>query len=108
MRRILIDTFRLTGATGNGAYYSRKTSLWYLSRPRLLTTLLGFLAVYTWLNFGGHEILIPRDSWQYVKDGSVTDIMNTTLGVGEYSSVALWACETCPTYFEWLQNPCMD
>lgn len=85
MRRISIDAWSLTGAKNGSSYYpKRKKSPWYLSRPQLLTTLLGFLAIYTWLNFGGHEILIPQDSWEYVQDASVTDIMNTTLGVGTF------------------------
>jgi len=82
MRRISIDTFGITGAKSGAAFYSKRTKgSWYLSRPRLLTTLLCFLALYTWLNFGGHAIVISTDSWDYVRDGSVTDIMNATLGV---------------------------
>ncbi|KAJ4296760.1 hypothetical protein N0V90_006808 [Kalmusia sp. IMI 367209] len=81
MRRISIDTFGLTGVKSNGGFYpKRRASPWYLSRPRLLTTILGFLALYTWLNFGGHEIVIPNDSWEYIRDGTVTDVLNTTLG----------------------------
>ncbi|KAF1968409.1 hypothetical protein BU23DRAFT_602299 [Bimuria novae-zelandiae CBS 107.79] len=81
MRRIYIDAFGMSGAKSGRAYYPKRSrSPWYLSRPRLLTTFLGFLALYTWLNFGGHEIMIPGDSWEYVRDGSVTDIMNATLG----------------------------
>ncbi|KAL5393530.1 hypothetical protein DPSP01_000344 [Paraphaeosphaeria sporulosa] len=81
MRRISIDTFGMKGAKDSAAFYpKRRRSPWYLSRPRLLTTLLCFLVLYTWLNFGGHEIVIPRDSWDFVRDGSVTDVMNATLG----------------------------
>lgn len=84
MRRISIDTLGLTSAKANGNYYPkrRRQSSFYLSRPRLLATIMCFLALYTWLNFGGHEIVIPKDSWEFVKDSTVTDIMNTTLGVG--------------------------
>ncbi|KAF2447822.1 glycosyltransferase family 25 protein [Karstenula rhodostoma CBS 690.94] len=81
MRRISIDTLGMKGAKDGAAFYpKRRRTPWYLSRPRLLTTLLCFLVLYTWLNFGGHAIVIPRDSWDYVRDGSVTDIMNATLG----------------------------
>lgn len=47
-----------------------------------MTTFLFFLALYTWLNFGGHEVQLPKDSFEFVQDASVTDIMNSTLGVG--------------------------
>lgn len=94
MRHISIDTFGTKAARDGAAFYpKRRRAPWYLSRARLLTTLLCFLVFYTWLNFGGREIVIPRDSWDYVRDGSVTDIMNATLGVGRY----LFVIRSAPT-----------
>lgn len=89
MRRISINAFGMTGAKNGASFYPKKRkSPWYLSRPGLLTTLLCFLAFYTWLNFGGHAIAIPRDSWDYVGDDSVADILNATLGVGLSTFIA--------------------
>jgi hypothetical protein len=104
MRRISIDTFGLTGAKDDAAFYpKRRRPAWYLSRPRLLTTLLCFLALYTWLNFGGHEIVIPRDPWDYVRDDSVTDIMNATLGVGR----CLFVARSAPTCHRLVRSTIM-
>lgn len=84
MRRISIDTLGLmspkTGATFEAAKRKRP---WYSSRPRLLATCLVFAAFWTWLSLKTHEVLIPDDSFKYLKDESLRDILNTTLGVGQ-------------------------
>jgi hypothetical protein len=58
---------------------------WYYSRPRLLATCLLFAALWTWLNIGTRGVLIPEDSFEYLNDESLRDILNTTLGVGQHS-----------------------
>ncbi|KAF2637977.1 hypothetical protein P280DRAFT_405620 [Massarina eburnea CBS 473.64] len=36
--------------------------------------------MYCWLRYGGHEVQIPEDSFAFVEDGRLVDILNTTLG----------------------------
>jgi hypothetical protein len=62
---------------------------WYYSRPRLITTCLLFAGLWTWLNVGRYVVLIPEDSFAYLKDESLKDILNSTLGVGHLSHVSL-------------------
>jgi hypothetical protein len=52
-----------------------------MSRPRLLTTLFFFLAIYLWFNFGATTVWIPDDSFALVEDERLADILNATLGV---------------------------
>ncbi|KAF2832969.1 hypothetical protein CC86DRAFT_279150 [Ophiobolus disseminans] len=66
---------------GGAAFEAAKRKRpWYYSRPRLLATCLLFVGLWTWLNIGGNEILIPESSFEYLKDESLRDILNTTLG----------------------------
>jgi hypothetical protein len=85
MRRISIDTLGLispkSGATFEAAKRRRP---WYYSRPRLLATIMLFIALWTWLYVGTPEVLIPEDSFEYLKDESLGDILNITLGVSLY------------------------
>ncbi|KAF2869900.1 hypothetical protein BDV95DRAFT_620423 [Massariosphaeria phaeospora] len=81
MRRISIDTLGMMsprGATFSAA--TRRRNPWYLSRPKLLTTCVFFGILYLYLNYGGRTVLIPDDSFEYLKDDSLTDIHNATLG----------------------------
>ncbi|KAJ4367294.1 hypothetical protein N0V83_006875 [Neocucurbitaria cava] len=80
-RRISIDTLGLmTPRSSAGFSAAKRRRHWCYSRPRLLTTCLFFGVLWTWFNLGGHEIRIPEDSFQYLKDESLSDILNTTLG----------------------------
>ncbi|KAF1841169.1 glycosyltransferase family 25 protein [Cucurbitaria berberidis CBS 394.84] len=80
-RRISIDTMGLMSPRSGAAFSTGKRRRpWYYSRPRLLTTCLFFGVLWMWFNFGGHEVLIPEDSFEYLKDESLSDILNTTLG----------------------------
>jgi hypothetical protein len=82
MRRISIDTLGLMSPKGGAAFEAAKTRRpWYNSRPRLLATFLLFATLWTWLNVGARSVLIPEDSFEYLKDESLQDILNTTLGV---------------------------
>jgi hypothetical protein len=79
-RRISIDTLGLMSpksATFEGA--NRRGS--WSSAPRLLTTCVFFGALWLWFNIGASEVLIPADSFEYLKDENLRDILNTTLGV---------------------------
>ncbi|KAH7130686.1 hypothetical protein B0J11DRAFT_523830 [Dendryphion nanum] len=81
MRRISIDTLGLM--LPKGAAFSpakRRRGPWWTSRPRLLVTFLFFGALYLWIRFGGKTVVIPEDSYAYLKDPSLTDILNSTLG----------------------------
>ncbi|KAF2120705.1 hypothetical protein BDV96DRAFT_683139 [Lophiotrema nucula] len=81
MRRISIDTLGMTSRKGNSfSPVKRRRTRWYLSRPRLLTTLLLFALLYLYLNYGGTAVIIPEDPYEYLKDESLTDILNSTLG----------------------------
>jgi hypothetical protein len=40
-----------------------------------------FAALWIWFNIGEGEVLIPEASFEYLKDESLRDILNTTLGV---------------------------
>jgi hypothetical protein len=50
-----------------------------------LATCLLFAAFWAFLNIGRHAVLIPEDSFEWLKDESLRDIANTTLGVGDSS-----------------------
>lgn len=82
MRRISIDTLGLMSPKG-GATFSpaKRRRSWYHARPRLLTTCLFFGVLWIWFNLGGHAVLLPDDSFEYLKEESLKDILNTTLGV---------------------------
>ncbi|KAH8727506.1 hypothetical protein GQ44DRAFT_703330 [Phaeosphaeriaceae sp. PMI808] len=81
MRRISIDTLGLMSPKGSATFEAAKRrNIWFRSRPRLLVTLLLFVTLWTWLNVGRHAVQIPEDSFEYVKDDSLGDILNTTLG----------------------------
>jgi hypothetical protein len=83
MRRISIDTLGLMSPRFNSASEAaKKRKPWYQSRPRLLATVLIFAALWMWLNVGARKGLMPEDSFEYLKDESLKDILNTTLGVG--------------------------
>ncbi|KAH7414363.1 hypothetical protein DE146DRAFT_640017 [Phaeosphaeria sp. MPI-PUGE-AT-0046c] len=81
MRRISIDTLGLmspkSGATFEAA---KKRRPWYRTRPRLLVTCLLFAALWMWLNIGTDQVPMPEDSYEYMDDPSLKDILNTTLG----------------------------
>ncbi|KAF2706799.1 glycosyltransferase family 25 protein [Pleomassaria siparia CBS 279.74] len=57
-------------------------SPWYLSRPRLVVTCCLFATLYLYLHYydGSTPTLIPEDSFELLKDESLTDIVNSTLG----------------------------
>jgi hypothetical protein len=57
---------------------------WYLSRPRLVTTLCFFAILYIYLNYGSTPVLIPKNSYELLDDDSLIDIRNFTLGVRVY------------------------
>lgn len=84
MRRISIDTLGLmspkTGATFEAA---KRKRLCYSSRSRLLATFLVFAVLWTWLSLKADVVPIPEDSFEYLKDDSLRDILNSTLGVGQ-------------------------
>jgi hypothetical protein len=86
MRRISIDTLGLTSPRGATFNTAKRKRPWYSSRPRLLTTLLCFGVLYLWINYGGTPILIPKDSFDTLKDESLNDILNSTLGVCFHAS----------------------
>ena len=87
-RRISIDTLGLMSPRSSAAFGTAKRGRpWYYSRPRLLTTCLFFGVLWVWFHIGGREVLIPEDSFEYLKDESLNDIMNTTLGVSFKPSV---------------------
>jgi hypothetical protein len=82
MRRISIDTLGMISPRGaTFAVAKRRTSPWYLAKPRLLTTCFFFAFLYLWLQFGGKTVVIPDDSYALLEDESLKDILNTTLGV---------------------------
>ncbi|KAF1956390.1 hypothetical protein CC80DRAFT_492622 [Byssothecium circinans] len=92
MRRISIDTLGLMSPRGNGSIFpatKRRRAGWVSSRPRFLTTCLFFAVLYCWLRYGGKEVVIPADSFAFVEDESLKDILNTTLGVRPQSLVTL-------------------
>lgn len=90
MRRISIDPLGMMSPRSNGAFYpAKRRSAWYMRRPRLLTTVLFFVGFWAWLNFGGHTVVIPGDSFEFVPDESLADIKNSTLGVCFGAFVAL-------------------
>ncbi|KAF2691025.1 glycosyltransferase family 25 protein, partial [Lentithecium fluviatile CBS 122367] len=81
MRRISIDPLGMMSPRSSGAFIpAKRRSAWYLRRSRLLTTVLFFVGFWVWLNFGGHVVEIPKDSFEFVRDESLTDILNSTLG----------------------------
>jgi hypothetical protein len=86
MRRISIDTLGLmspkSGATFEAAKRRRS---WYYSRPRLLATFLLFAAFWIWLKIGAHRVRIPEDSFEYLKEETLRDILNATLGARLHS-----------------------
>ncbi|KAF2276237.1 uncharacterized protein EI97DRAFT_419158 [Westerdykella ornata] len=81
MRRISIDTLGMISPKGTGfAVAKRRSTPWYLARPRLLTTCVCFATLYLWLRFGATTVVIPDDSFALLEDESLRDILNTTLG----------------------------
>lgn len=96
MRRISIDTLGMTSPRSGGAFYpaKRRRARWFFSRPRLWTTFLFFAGLYVWLNLGGHEVKIPPNSFDFVHDESLTDILNSTLGV------CLYPVACCPPFID--------
>lgn len=81
MRRISIDTLGLIPSKSPSfSPAKRRRASWWTTRPRLLVTLLFFGALYLWLRLGGKTIIIPHDSYAYVQDESLDDILNSTLG----------------------------
>jgi hypothetical protein len=84
MRRISIDTLGLTSPkTGATFEAAKRRGPWYSSRARLLATFLVFAALWMWLSLQTHIVLVPKDSFEYLKDESLREILNTTLGVGQ-------------------------
>jgi hypothetical protein len=81
-RRISIDTLGLMSPKSASFEAAKRRSRWS-SAPRLLTTCVFFGVLWLWFNIGTSEILIPADSFEYLKDESLRDILNTTLGVGQ-------------------------
>ncbi|KAF1830599.1 hypothetical protein BDW02DRAFT_642038 [Decorospora gaudefroyi] len=65
-----------TGATFEAV---KRRSGWR-SAPRLLTTCVFFAVLWVWLNLTSSAILIPTDSFEYLKDEGLKEILNTTLG----------------------------
>jgi hypothetical protein len=59
----------------------KRPTPWYLSRPRLLATLCLFAVLYLYFNHGSTPVVIPADSYELLKDESLSDILNSTLGV---------------------------
>lgn len=83
MGRISIDTSKMSSAKGLGFAFSRRRKpAWYLARPRLLTTIVFFLGLYLWLKFCETQAVVPANSYAFLEDESLRDILNTTLGVG--------------------------
>ncbi|KAF2003277.1 glycosyltransferase family 25 protein, partial [Amniculicola lignicola CBS 123094] len=80
MRRISIDTLGLTSPRSSTFSPTRRRASWYSSRPKLLTTFCFFGLLYLYFNFGGTPVFIPEDSYEYLQDESLKDILNTTLG----------------------------
>ncbi|KAH7397083.1 hypothetical protein BKA66DRAFT_453599 [Pyrenochaeta sp. MPI-SDFR-AT-0127] len=81
MRRISIDTLGLTSPHSSATFNpAKRRRPWYSSRPRLLITVLLFGVLWCWFNLGGSNDLIPQDSFEYLKDESLKEILNTTLG----------------------------
>lgn len=82
MRRISIDPLGMMSPRSNAGFLpARRRSSWYMRRPRLLTTLLFFAGFYLWLQWAGHRVEIPHDSFEFIQDESLADILNSTLGV---------------------------
>ena len=82
MRRISIDTFGMMSPRGTSFKLARRMRTpWYLSRPRLVTTFCLFAILYIYLNYGSIPVLIPENSYDLLKDESLVDILNSTLGV---------------------------
>ena len=88
MRRISIDTLGLMSPKGDATFEAAKRKrTWYNSRPRLLATCLLFVGFWIWLNVRSGQVPIPEDSFEYLKDESLRDILNTTLGVGHFDTM---------------------
>jgi len=84
MRRISIDPLGMMSPKSAGFKAAkRRRNGWCFSRPRLATTLVFFAILYLYFNYGGTPVLIPEDSFELLKDESLSDILNTTLGVCE-------------------------
>jgi hypothetical protein len=78
MRRTSID---ILGVMSRRPFESVKRMNVWRSTPRLLTTCIFFVGLWLWFNLGTSEMMIPADSYEYLKDESLKDILNTTLGV---------------------------
>ncbi|KAH5192047.1 hypothetical protein HBH76_075080 [Parastagonospora nodorum] len=74
------DAARVIGITGATFEAAKRRRPWYSSRSRLLATFLVFAALWMWLSLQIHVVLVPEDSFEYLKDESLRDILNTTLG----------------------------
>lgn len=44
-----------------------------------------------WLHVGADQVAVPEDSFEYMADPSLRDILNTTLGV----SCLIWSLMNC-------------
>lgn len=100
-RRISINTLGLmTPRSSAGFSAAKRRRPWCFSKPRLLTTCLFFAILWVWFNLGGREIRIPEDSFEYLRDESLSDILNTTLGVCLFH-YAYTACRLVQLWNDW-------
>lgn len=82
MRRISIDTLGLTSPrNGSTLQMATRRKVWFASSPRLLATFLLFVGLWLWSKLSTNGVMIPGDSFAYIKDESLANILNTTLGV---------------------------
>ncbi|RAR07091.1 glycosyltransferase family 25 protein [Stemphylium lycopersici] len=79
MRRTSIDTWGTPPKKFAKFGTVKRMGVWK-SAPRLFTTCVFFALLWLWFHFGPTELLIPADSFEYLKDESLRDILNTTLG----------------------------
>lgn len=96
MRRISIDTLGFMSPRNSATFELAKRRPWYHSRSRSLTTCLFFAALWVWFNLGADRVVIPKDSFQYLKDESLKDILNTTLGVRSFDQRAFPCFQSGP------------
>lgn len=80
MRRIFIDTWGTPPRKHAKFGTVKRMDIW-TSAPRLLTTCVLFALLWLWFNVGRTELKIPADSFEYLHDESLKDVLNTTLGV---------------------------
>ncbi|KAL6706778.1 hypothetical protein ACN47E_005114 [Coniothyrium glycines] len=80
MRRISIDILGLTSSRSRATFEVASKRPWHYKRYPPFIILLFLVVLWVWLHRSTEYVTLPEDSFQYLEDKSLNDILNSTLG----------------------------